>query len=61
VLRAKKKRFGSRASDCLAREPRPLPFRINFPKDAEEKESEDSEGPLYIRILRAKRDKLLGG
>jgi len=61
VLQAKKEGFGARASHCLAREARPLPFRIGFPKDAEEKVPENSEGPLYIRIFRAERARLLGG
>ena len=61
ALQTTKEGFGSRASHCSTRELRPLPVRIGFPKDAEEKVPENSEGPLYIRILRAKRDKLLGG
>jgi hypothetical protein len=59
--RYKKEGFDSRANHRSARKPTPLPFRIDFPKDAEEKVFDNSELTLYIRIFRAKRTKLLGG
>jgi hypothetical protein len=61
ALQTTKEGFGSRASHYSTRELRPLPVRIGFPKDAEEKVSGVSERPLYIRIFRAKRTTLLGG
>jgi len=57
----KKEGFDLRASHRSAREPRPLPVRIGFLKDAEEKAFCDCERPLYIRIFRAKSTWLLGG
>jgi hypothetical protein len=56
-----KEGFGSRANHRSARELRPLPVRIDFPKDAEEKVFEGSELTPYIRIFRAKRTRILGG
>jgi len=61
VSRTKKEGSGSRANSFSARGPGPLPIRISFPKEAEEKAFEDAELPLHFRILQAKSAKLLGG
>jgi hypothetical protein len=61
VSRTKKEGSGARANHFSARAPGPLPVRIGFPKEAEEKAFEGSELPLHIQILRAKSARLLGG